>query len=233
MQNRLHPTRLLITVGLALVATACGSSDSNAPGDANPPSEACFADAGLEAVTITTDPKAYAGTEIMLVAYDSFVVSDGVFEQFEAETGITVSVLAANDTGTMVSNAVLNVGNPVADVMWGIDNTSLCRALEADVFVPYVSTELDALADQLKLDEQNRVTPVNFSDQCVNYWISELDEVPESLDDLRKPEYASVFVTENPESSAPGMGPAARHHCRVRVMVGRTTGATLQPTAFR
>ena len=73
---------------------------------------------------------------LVLVAYDSFYVPDAAFDAFEASTGISVEVVTTADTGTMVSQSVLNVGSPLGDVMWGIDNTFLCRGLLNDVFVP-------------------------------------------------------------------------------------------------
>ena len=146
-------TRIALCVlALALVATACADDDvaqsegtaSGTSGDGFAVSEDCFSDPELQAINAEAARAAdISGTELTLVAYDSFVVSDGIFEQFEEATGATVNVLATADTGTMVSQAVLTVGDPVADVMWGIDNTFMCRALEAEVFTPYTAVELD------------------------------------------------------------------------------------------
>lgn len=190
-----------LLTAIVLIGAACSSSSPD--GDAT----GCFDDPGLEAVTFDGNARAFAGTELTLVAYDSFFVSDGVFEAFEAETGISVTVLTSADTGTMVSEAVLTVGDPVADVMWGIDNTFLCRGLEANIFLPYASPLLTDVADELQLDPHNRVAPVDFSDLCVNYWPDALPgAAPASIEDLAEPEYAAAFVTQNPETSAPGMG---------------------------
>ena len=197
---------------LALVAAACGGDDDDAvaTGVAEPAeaSSECFADPGLEAIDVSdVDTASLAGTTLTMVAYDSFFVSDGIFDTFEAETGITVEILTSSDTGTMVSEAVLTAGDPVADVMWGIDNTFLCRGLENDIFTPYESVLLGTVDDTLKLDPHNRVTPVDFSDLCVNYWTDALDgPAPQSIADLADEQYAGTFVTQNPETSAPGMG---------------------------
>jgi len=49
------------------------------------------------------------------------------------------------------------------------------------------------------------VTPIDFSDICVNYWKSELPgDEPTTLDDLVDPANEGQFVTMNPETSAPG-----------------------------
>ena len=51
----------------------------------------------------------------------------------QAQTGVEVKVLKAGDTGTMVSKAVLTSGKPEGDVMFGVDNTFLSKAVDAKV----------------------------------------------------------------------------------------------------
>ena len=90
---------------------------------------------------------------ITLVAYDSYPADDPdepnplqlALDEFTAETGVEVELLVAGDTGTMLAKAELTAGNPEGDVMWGIDNTFLSRAVDAGVFEPYESNGLDAI----------------------------------------------------------------------------------------
>ncbi len=177
-----RPLSVLVSLGLA--AAACG-------GDATADAGVEIDTTNLEAVTIT------------LVTHDSFVVSDGIFEAFTDQTGVSVDVISAGDAGEVVSRAVLTAGSPEGDVLFGIDNTFLQRGLDADLFVPHESPGLVDVADELELDAEYRVTPIDVSDVCVNYWIDALDgPPPASLEDL--PGYAEAFVTMNPESSSPG-----------------------------
>ena len=71
------------------------------------------------------------------MTYDSFPAEgtplNDALAAFTEETGIAVELLAAGDTGTMVSKAVLTAGNPEGDVMFGIDNTFLSRVVDEDV----------------------------------------------------------------------------------------------------
>ena len=146
------------------------------------------------------------GTSIDLVTYDAFLPPEGAFERFTAETGITVNLLQSADTGTMVSQAVLTSGDPIADVMFGIDNTFLCRGLSNNIFHPYQASTLSNLSSDLLLDPYHRVTPVDYGDICVNYWIDEVGEEPSTITQLTSSKYEAQFVTQNPETSAPGMG---------------------------
>lgn len=146
---------------------------------------------------------------LTVVSHDSFAYSDSVMQQFEQQTGITVNVLRSGDAGAMVNQSILSKDNPLGDVMYGIDNTFLTRGLDADLFVPYASPGLKNVPDEFQLDPQNRVTPIDYGDVCLNYDVSYFNEhnlaLPTSLKDLTKPEYKSLLVVENPAISSPGL----------------------------
>lgn len=146
-------------------------------------------------------------TEIVLLTHDSFAVSEGILEQFEAQTGVTVRVLQGGDAGTMVSQAVLTKDAPIADVIYGIDNTFLTRALNAGIFLPYEAEGTSEIIGGLDVD--GRVTPIDFGDVCINYDKSGLADaglaVPGDLRDLVDPSYVGQFVVENPATSSPGL----------------------------
>tara|TARA_Y100001970_G_scaffold210926_1_gene257397 strand:- start:5875 stop:6945 length:1071 start_codon:yes stop_codon:yes gene_type:complete len=186
---------------LAIIGLSCSSNDETED------AKGCFEDPGLPLLekSVSADNK-LSGVTIDLITYDAFLPPEGAFEEFTAETGIQVNLLQSADTGTMVSQSVLTAGDPVADVMFGIDNTFLCRGLTNDIFHPYVASTINQLSSELLLDPYHRVTPVDYGDICVNYWIDEVGEEPSSISQLASSQYASEFVTQNPETSAPGMG---------------------------
>ena len=64
---------------------------------------------------------------LTLVTHDSFAITEGVFESFRDSTGITVEVLTSGDVGSLVSQTILSEGNPVGDVIFGVDNTFMQR----------------------------------------------------------------------------------------------------------
>jgi len=145
---------------------------------------------------------------VTLVTHDSFWVSEGTLAAFTAGTGIEVVLRTAGDTGQMVSTAILTAGDPMGDVMFGVDNTFLQRALDADLFESYRSPALADVPTALQLDPSYRVTPIDFGDVCVNYWIDRFDDghlAPSTLADLVDPAYADQLVVQNPETSSPGL----------------------------
>jgi len=146
---------------------------------------------------------------LRLMTHDSFDISAETLAQFTEQTGIPVEVFKAGDAGAMVNMAALASDDPLADVLYGVDNTFLSRALDNDVLIPYQSPLLDEIDDSLKLDPQFRALPVDFGDVCLNYdraWFAASNlEPPASLDDLLDPAYAGLTVVENPATSSPGL----------------------------
>ncbi|MDX1467762.1 MAG: thiamine ABC transporter substrate-binding protein [Acidimicrobiia bacterium] len=147
---------------------------------------------------------------LTLIAHDSFAdgVTEDTFAAFTEETGIRVEVLAAGDAGSMVNQAVLSKGNPLADVLFGVDDTYLSRALDEEIFRVYRSTEVDKVHPEL-VDTQYRVTPIDYGDVCINYdtaWFESTSiAVPERLESLRAELYASHLSVEHPATSSPGL----------------------------
>lgn len=146
---------------------------------------------------------------LTLLTHDSFNVSESVLSAFETATGIKVQILRSGDAGTMLNQAILSKANPLGDVLFGVDNTFLGRALDADLFVAYESSLLETIPETFRLDPQNRVTPVDFGDVCLNYdkaYFEQADlPLPESLQDLTQPEYKGLLVVQNPATSSPGL----------------------------
>jgi len=151
---------------------------------------------------------------LRLLTYDSFPTGgtplNDALDAFTATTGTEVEIVVAGDAGTMVSKAVLTAGNPEGDVMWGIDDALLSRALDAGVFERYESTELDALDPELvALAPGHEVTPVDAGYVCVNLDIAWFDErgldPPTTFDDLADPAYRDLLVVEDPGASSPGL----------------------------
>ena len=147
-------------------------------------------------------------SSVTLLTHDSFAVSEGLFDTFTSETGIRVEQLSLGDTGQLISSSILTKENPIGDVVFGVDNTFLSRALDADIFSPYVSSLNSKIIDGLIYEESGHVTPIDYGHVCVNYWKSSFSDSlppPSSINDLLDPTYASLLVVQNPETSSPGL----------------------------
>lgn len=146
---------------------------------------------------------------LTLMTHDSFYLPEGVIEAFETEHGVEVRLLPAGDAGSMVNQAILTADSPLADVLFGVDNTFLSRALEADIFEPYEAAELGAVPSRLQLDPGMRVTPIDVGHVCLNLDRAAFEEGglpwPQTLEDLADPALAGKLVVENPATSSPGL----------------------------
>jgi thiamine transport system substrate-binding protein len=146
---------------------------------------------------------------VILVTHDSFSLSEELLSQFEAESGLRVEILPVGDTGMLVNQAILSRNNPQGDVLFGVDNTFLGRALEADIFEAYTPSAAEAIPAEFWLDPQNRVTPIDFGDVCLNYDRAYFEAaglaLPDRLLDLAAPEYRGLLSVQNPALSSPGL----------------------------
>jgi len=147
---------------------------------------------------------------LTILAHDSFAnsVSDETFAVFEADTGIEVEVLAGGDAGTVVNQAVLSKDSPLADVLFGVDDTFMSRALGEEIFVAHESEHIATVPDSFRVAD-SRVTPIDYGDVCFNYdkgYFADSDiDVPDDLDDLTTSEYAPLVTVEHPATSSPGL----------------------------
>ena len=152
---------------------------------------------------------ATAPQSLVVMTHDSFAISEDTIANFTEQTGIQVSFLPSGDAGSTLNRAVLAKDTPVADVLYGIDNTFLSRALEEDIFEPYAPSGQDRVPESLQLDPQGRANPINYGDVCINYdkaYFGENDlYLPETLSDLTNPQYNGLLVVENPATSSPGL----------------------------
>jgi thiamine transport system substrate-binding protein len=175
---------LAAVVGLGLVTlSACGSSSD--------------------------DSKSSGSKTVTLVSHDSWAVSKSVLADFEKKSGYKVRVLEDGDAGQAVNKAILTKDNPQGDVFFGVDNTLLSRALDNGLFQSYEAKGADRIKAGYRVDG-DKVTPIDTGDICVNYDKAYFTEhklqPPTSYDDLIKPAYKNLLVTENASTSSPGLG---------------------------
>ncbi len=147
--------------------------------------------------------------KLTVLVHDSFSISDGLIAEFTANTGIELEFLAAGDAGQVLNKAILTQKNPLADVLYGIDNSLLARAQLFDIFRIYKSPKLSLVPDSYIFDSQNTVTPidigyVNFNMDLAYFKKNNL-ELPTDIMDLSQEKYKGLTVIEHPATSSPGL----------------------------
>ena len=189
-----------ISTAASMAATASGEQTTQpSAASAAPPSEAATATGAQAANTLT------------IMSHDSFNLSEDVVAEFEQTNNVKIQFLKAGDTGAALNRALLTKANPLADVFFGVDNTFLSRALSEDAFEAYAPQGLEQIPDELKLDAQNRLIPIDYGFVNLNYdKASDLFKNvanPETmrLEDLTQPQFKGKVVVLNPASSSPGL----------------------------
>jgi thiamine transport system substrate-binding protein len=185
----------LALVGLAgTIAAGCGSGGSPSADGTAP----------------TTGAATGGGKDVVLVTHDSFVIPKQVKAAFERQTGLRLRILQGGDAGEMLNRALLTKGNPQGDVIFGVDNNLLSRAVGAGLLEPYVAKGIGRVdAAYRQLDTTHELTPVDHADVCLNvdrrWFASHALAPPSSLGDLVQPAYRKLLVVENPATSTPGL----------------------------
>ena len=173
-------------------------------------------------------------TEVVLVTHDSFAVSKDVKQAFEKESGLTLQILQGGDANETLNRALLTAGDPQGDVIFGIDDSVLSRALEGDLLEEYSSPEVEAVAPDFSSPDPH-VTPVDHGEVCLNIdrgWFAERGLAPpETLGDLVLNRYRKLLVVENPATSSPGSPSSSRRSRRSATPAGRGSGAASARTA--
>lgn len=149
---------------------------------------------------------AMAADELRVLVHGSFSLPKPLLAQFEAEAGVRLAIVKGGDAGEMLNRLILTKARPIADVVFGIDNTLLLKAQAAGVLDPYDGpaarrTSAAALSAE--------VVPVDYGYVTINYdraWFAKNPAVPlpASLEDLAKPAWRNLLVVQNPATSSPG-----------------------------
>jgi thiamine transport system substrate-binding protein len=131
-----------------------------------------------------------APTKVVLVSHDSFAISDESIAEFQELSGLELEIIRAGDAGSLTNRLVLTKASPIADVVFGIDNT------------------FRGIADENQIIE-GELVEVGFGDVCFNYdrlWFEDRGLTPPaSWRDLANPEFENLTVVTNPLSSSPGL----------------------------
>lgn len=95
--------------------------------------------------------------DLTIYTYESLLADPGydfetAFEEYAGLDPENVRVVRFSDAGTLLARAISEKDSPVADVIIGLDNILIHTAREENLFVPYESTNADAIIPSLVAD---------------------------------------------------------------------------------
>jgi thiamine transport system substrate-binding protein len=128
--------------------------------------------------------------DVTLITHDSFVMTKAQITSFEKESGYNLRLLKSGDAGSLTNRLILTKGAPIADVVFGIDNTFSSLATNNGII-------------------DGDLTATDFGDVCFNYdknWFaSHKIPAPQKIMNLVEPQYMGLTVVENPKLSSTGL----------------------------
>ena len=210
-RNLLQPAVLIILLGSL---AACGTPPAGGAGTP-PPSATGQAEGATTETAPTVEPEGTTtattdyGRTLTVMTHDSFNASADVIAEFEQANQVNLRFLKSGDAGSTLNKAILAKGNPLADVLYGVDNTFLSRAIDSGIFEPYKPAVLAQIPAELQADPQGRLPPIDYGFVNFNYDKAAFGDgklaVPQTLRDLTKPEYKGKIVVTSPATSSPGL----------------------------
>ena len=143
--------------------------------------------------------------ELRVVVHNSFSLPKPLLAQFEQQAGVKLSIIKGGDAGEMLNKLILTRAHPIADVVFGLDNTLLAKAQAAGVIAPYAGpAQQRAAAASLS----GGVVAVDYGFVTINYDKTAFAKsglaLPKSLADLTLPAYRDLLVVQNPATSSLG-----------------------------
>ncbi|WP_297419192.1 thiamine ABC transporter substrate-binding protein [Thermococcus sp.] len=126
---------------------------------------------------------------------------------FEKEYGVKVNLVLIGDTGEVLNRLILEKGNPQADVVVGIDNSYLQKAIQAGVLEPYKPSDVNVIPKWIinDFDPSFHLTPYDYGAIAIVYKKDIVKNPPKTFEDLLKPEWKGKLIVEDPRTSSTGM----------------------------
>ncbi|WP_029482724.1 thiamine ABC transporter substrate-binding protein [Deinococcus marmoris] len=152
---------------------------------------------------------ASAQTTLTVITHDSFDVDKKLVASFESANNAKVRFVKGGDAGELLNRLILTRRAPLADVVYGLDNSLISRAKQFDLLQPYKSPELAKVPAAYRLDDAGLLNTMDYGYVALNYDREYFQKaglaLPRSLDDLKTPQYAKLTVVASPATSSPGL----------------------------
>lgn len=163
-----------------------------------------FTLAATALAALSATSQALAGDELRVMVHSSFSLPKPLLAQFETKNGIKLAIIKGGDAGEMLNKLILTRAQPIADVVFGIDNTLVGKAMAAGVLEPKLPQTAHAPDASLGA----ALVAVDYGFVTLNYDKATVAKsgiaLPKSLQELVLPAYKSWLVIPNPATSSTG-----------------------------
>lgn len=145
---------------------------------------------------------------LKIYCYESFVtsgLSEKVISDFENKYSCQVDLKIISDKENILNIVINEKNSPQADIVIGIKNTQLYKALDTDVFLSYEPANIHNVSDKnLLLDKKNSLIPYSYSYFAFLYDSGEIDNPPITFASFQGSTYRDKIILTNPNESVIG-----------------------------
>jgi thiamine transport system substrate-binding protein len=161
--------------------------------------------AAVLALPLVVLPATVAAQELRVLVHSSFSLPKPMLAQFETQAGVKLSIIKAGDAGEMLNKLILTRAQPIADLVFGLDNALVAKAQAAGVMDVYAGAAQQRAA---AVSVGSGVVAVDYGFVNLNYDKAAFAKsglaLPKTLEELTLPQYRDLLVVQNPATSSPG-----------------------------
>ncbi len=150
-------------------------------------------------------------TDNMLIVYtyDSMISEYGlgpkIIPKFEEECNCKIKMVSKGDAGQLLSTIVLEKDNPKADVVLGLDNSLIHKAVNENVLEKFTPKNKHVIKEGIEFHEKIYLTPYDYGFIAFMYDSKKIDVELNSFDSLLDSSLENKIIIENPRTSSPGL----------------------------
>ncbi|MEJ5228594.1 MAG: thiamine ABC transporter substrate-binding protein [Pseudothermotoga sp.] len=145
--------------------------------------------------------------ELVVYTYSSFAsgIAQKVIPIFEKQYNVKVKLLSFGDAGNVLARMILEKDQPKADVVVGLDQPLLRKAISEELLMQFVPESISKVKDRSLLDPQGYGTPYDFGAIALVYNTEKITNPPKSFRDLLDKRFARKLVVQDPRTSSTGL----------------------------
>ncbi len=148
--------------------------------------------------------------ELVVYTYDSMVSEYGlgpkVIPKFEAKCSCKVRMVAKGDAGQVLAAAILEKDSPRADLIVGVDNSLVAKAINSGVVEKFTPANVSIVPQNLRFDREGYFTPYDYGYFAFIYDSGKVMLQMDSLDSVLDASLSKKIAIQNPRTSSPGLG---------------------------
>jgi len=147
--------------------------------------------------------------ELVVYTYDSMVSEYGlgpkIIPKFEEQCNCKIKMVSKGDAGQVLTTLVLEKENPKADVVIGLDNSLIQKAIEKKVLEEFTPKNIGIVPKDIGFYKKGFLTPFDYGFIAFVFDSKKIEAELNEFDSLLDSRLEKKIVIQNPRTSSPGL----------------------------